>query len=1054
MKTHHGIKILAAMSIAFAATTLAAPTGVTINGFALDDAVSTGDIGWAYDSSTYLLTLDGAGPFTLSGTNTEGKVLVVVAPNVANTVTLSNLTLQTTSSGQCAFALEANANVAIVLAGENTLASGSYRAGIEVATGQTLSITNAPGDDAGSLSATGGYGGDGGAVTVSGGTVAATGGNYGAGIGGGRKAGYGGAGGTVTISGGTVAATGGYTGAGIGGGTYGDGGAVTVYGGLVVATGGDEAGAGIGGGDGGAGGTLWISGGTVTANGSFYGAGIGGGTYGAGGTVNVSGGTVTANSGDYGAGIGGGAHGAGGTVNVSGGTVKATGNYGAGIGGGWQGAGGHVNASGGTVKATSNYGADIGSGKSGAVSGANTITGGSIGLANATIAPAPSNNTARVACVKVANLDPNMAVAITGLTGYGVNDIVADDAGTIHLWLPDGDYDFTVNGLSYTIKLKNGVGPSGVTVNGEEAAFGPADPGAAGWSFNVETHAVSLSGTGPFTLSGVNKSGDVCFVVPEGVTNTIRLSNLTLLATNDNQCAFALETNACVSLVLAGANTLASGANHAGLEVSAGAATSITNAPGDDAGSLTATGGENAAGIGSGGYQGDWGGYGSAGTIRISGGTVVATGDWGGAGIGGGYHDRGGTVEITGGSVTATGGAIGGGIGGGAYLWDNGDCVVIIAGGTVTATGCGGGAGIGGGCESAGGTVEISGGAVTATGAGDDMGTGGAGIGGGYYGGSAAVTISGGTITAVGNDLGAGIGGGGGWDAIITVAISGGCVLATGGDYAAGIGGGSEEPGGTVTISGGRVTATGGDYAPGIGGGSSPWGDGGEGATLAVSGGTVLATGGAKGGVGIGGGIGDLEDGGTTPNVSGTSTFTGGSIRIDGGYAAAAPSNGAERVWCVTVPNLTPNAPVEIALPAESLPATFGVNDLVADAAGKLYLWLPDGSYAFTADGAAYTATVANAPTTATQGSSGGPAAPVFATDGSGFAFDGTSFSIKITNAQSGIWYSLYAADTLGGTWEIVESVCAENDGDLVFDNLDATAPSRFFKVEASATQP
>ena len=43
----------------------------------------------------------------------------------------------------------------------------------------------------------------------------------------------------------------------------------------------------------------------------------------------------------------------------------------------------------------------------------------------------------------------------------------------------------------------------------------------------------------------------------------------------------------------------------------------------------------------------------------------------------------------------------------------------------------------------------------------------------------------------------------------------------------------------------------------------------------------------------------------------------------------------------------------------------FGTNDIFADADGKIYLWLPNGTYSFTANGKSYTATVANGPTTA-----------------------------------------------------------------------------------------
>ena len=167
------------------------------------------------------------------------------------------------------------------------------------------------------------------------GKLTATGGVFQAGIGGNSNQS-----GTITINGGTVTATGGDGGAGIGGGKEDEGGTITINGGTVNATGSTDA-AGIGGGGGGDGGNITINGGTVTATGSttpYSGsAGIGGGgVYGSGGTIIIRGGTVIAN-GAGGAGIGGGSSGAGGTITISGGTVIAKGSGSPGIGGG----GGH-----------------------------------------------------------------------------------------------------------------------------------------------------------------------------------------------------------------------------------------------------------------------------------------------------------------------------------------------------------------------------------------------------------------------------------------------------------------------------------------------------------------------------------------------------------------------------------------------------------------------------------------------------------------------------------------------------------------------------------------
>ena len=122
-------------------------------------------------------------------------------------------------------------------------------------------------------------------------------------------------------------------------------------------------------------------------------------------------------------------------------------------------------------------------------------------------------------------------------------------------------------------------------------------------------------------------------------------------------------------------------------------------------GVLTAAAGRWNAGIGSGGS--DWG---ETSTVNIHGGSITATGGDNGAGIGGECCR---VVNIYDGSVTANGGDESAGIGGG-YNEPGG--TVTIYGGTVTATGGESGAGIGGGMYESGGTVSIYGGTVTASG--------------------------------------------------------------------------------------------------------------------------------------------------------------------------------------------------------------------------------------------------------------------------------------------------------------------------------------------------
>ena len=299
------------------------------------------------------------------------------------------------------------------------------------------------------------------------------------------------------------------------------------------------------------------------------------------------------------------------------------------------------------------------------------------------------------------------------------------------------------------------------------------------------------------------------------------------------KAALSVEGKGNVEIELDGNNELKSGASKAGLEKTSTGKLTLKD-DNNEAGSLTATGGASAAGIG-GGFQGKGenititggtvdatGGYGSAGigggnggvgkNITITGGTVTAAGGFGNAGIGGGNGSDGENITITGGSVTATGGEFAAGIGGSNGGSGNN---ITIKGGTVTATGGEGGAGIGGGAEGGGGNnITIKGGTVTATGGGY-RGNSGAGIGGGSvgaWGGDAGsgknITINGGTVNATGTDGGAGIGGGengNGED----ITINGGKVNASGAYGGAGIGGGVNGIGSKVTVSGAaQVTAT------------------------------------------------------------------------------------------------------------------------------------------------------------------------------------------------------------------------------------------------------
>ena len=269
-------------------------------------------------------------------------------------VTLKDVNIDASSRSEAAVSVTGKGDTTIELDGDNELQGGDRHAGLEhnqtvdsegnVTSGKlTIQDDN---DNAGSLTATGGYFGAGigggsakaGQVTITGGTITAISGD-GAGIGGGQgNMGSNAGNADIEISGGTIEATGGYTSAGIGGGYYGDA-TIKITGDAVIknATGGTF-GAGIGGGGGGNG-DVTISGNAKIENaqGGYAGSGIGGG-YGASGTVAIKDdSTVTATGGEVGAGIGGGVGGLADITIEGNATVNATGGVGsAGIGGGYD----------------------------------------------------------------------------------------------------------------------------------------------------------------------------------------------------------------------------------------------------------------------------------------------------------------------------------------------------------------------------------------------------------------------------------------------------------------------------------------------------------------------------------------------------------------------------------------------------------------------------------------------------------------------------------------------------------------------------------------------
>lgn len=301
-----------------------------------------------------------------SGTSTRNTVTIDADKDQTANVTLDNVEINASSTGQAAVDVTGSGNTNIELNGDNTLTGGNWYAGLQHnkatdaegnETSGKLTITDT--DNDGKLTATGDFGGagigggnmkDAGKIEITGGSITATGGLDGAGIGGGGSGGDA----DITISGGTINAIGGTDpwgqpgaigGAGIGGGGSGGNATVTITGGAVIkkASGGGGC-AGIGGGyssksD------VTISGNATIekATGGEQSAGIGGGGWMSTGTVTIQDNATIKNAqgGDGGAGIGGGVYGST-TVSIEGTpTIESTtgGNNGAGIGGGALGLG-------------------------------------------------------------------------------------------------------------------------------------------------------------------------------------------------------------------------------------------------------------------------------------------------------------------------------------------------------------------------------------------------------------------------------------------------------------------------------------------------------------------------------------------------------------------------------------------------------------------------------------------------------------------------------------------------------------------------------------------
>ena len=581
------------------------------------------------------------------------------------------------------------------------------------------------------------------------------------------KGGYGGSGiyvpegHTLTIQGsGTLIATGGQFGAGIGSGfgiiddiNYSVCGNIIISGGIVTATGGHYA-TGIGSSCKNSDcGSITISGGTVTATGGQYGAGIGSGYKNSDcGSITISGGTVTATGGQYGAGIGSGNYYSEcSSINITGGTVTATGGkYAAGIGSGYNHSNGwHMYFSGGTI--TANGGeraAGIGSGDDHSSCRDITITSGVTQVTankgtNATYTIGPGNGNSTCGYITINSYETGF-ITQSPYTTFSYTIAFNANGGTGQMSAFTAMYNFatTLTSNHYTRPgylfegwATSANGPK-VYNDGQSVSNLTQTPGDtvtlyAKWVWygtipgelllhdgdvltgtgGPHTH-VSIAEGATVTFSGVDITailednnhqwpgitclGDAIIVLAEGTTNSVK-------GGKDSPGIYVPQNK---TLTLQGNGTL----NATGGDMAAGIGGSYGSSCGNitiSGGTITANGGDSGAGIGSGKWF-------SCGSITISGGTVTATGGSGGVGIGGSMSGSCGDITINGGTVTANGGETAAGIGSGR---DSSCEKITISGGTVTANGGEYAAGIGSGWVSTCGTVTITNGVtrVTAT---------------------------------------------------------------------------------------------------------------------------------------------------------------------------------------------------------------------------------------------------------------------------------------------------------------------------------------------------
>ena len=330
-------------------------------------------------------------------------------------------------------------------------------------------------------------------------------------------------------------------------------------------------------------------------------------------------------------------------------------------------------------------------------------------------------------------------ISANDCTTYWLSNVAAtgtfNKAASMTSW-PTGPYSYDVNGIPANWTVVSILDLSTVTAN-TTVPNGCVVTGTLNGNYKIsiaDGATVTLSGVTingvnhwDYEWAGLNCLGDATIILADGTTNTVKgfyeyypgihipeSSTLTIqgelagtgtlnASSNGHGAGIGGGYNiSCGNITISGGTVAATGGmDAAGIGSGSGSSTnpSSCGAITINGGTVEATGGMNAAGIGS-GYR-----YSSCGAITISGGMVEARGDNDGAGIGSGYGSSCSTITINGGTVEATGGSNAVGIGSGGNSSSCG--AITISGGTVEAKGSNAGAGIGSGYSSSCGDITI-----------------------------------------------------------------------------------------------------------------------------------------------------------------------------------------------------------------------------------------------------------------------------------------------------------------------------------------------------------